>query len=151
MGIRFAATADVAALVQGGERMHALTRFRDQPYDPAKVSKAFTDIIQAGQGKYVLLVAENKTHIVGALVGVVEQQIFSNHYTASIMHIDVLPEARMGGWAVRLLKAFEQWAKNRGVIELGFGVNSEYDMQRIGQFAQRMGYRKVGENYVRRA
>ena len=35
----------------------------------------------------------------------------------------------------------------KGVVELGFGINSEDDMQRIGQFAQRMGYRKVGENY----
>ena len=95
------------------------------------------------------MVAESQGRIVGALMAVVEQQIFSDEWTASIMHIDVLPEARMGGWAVRLLKAFEQWAKNRGVVELGFGINSEDDMQRIGQFAQRMGYRKVGENYVR--
>ncbi len=55
----------------------------------------------------------------------------------------------MGGWGVRLLRAFEQWAKNRNAIEISFGINSEDNMQRIGQFATKMGYRKVGENYVR--
>lgn len=149
MGIRFATLSDVPALVEGGQRMHTLTRFRTQPYNATKVAKVFTEVITAGSGKYALMVAESNDLIVGALMGVVEQQIFSDEWTASIMHIDVLPEARMGGWAVRLLKAFEQWAKNRGVVELSFGINSEDDMQRIGQFAGRMGYRKVGENYVR--
>ena len=149
MGIRFATLTDVPALVEGGQRTHSLTRFRSQPYNAAKVSKVFTDIVQSGSTKYALMVAESQGRIVGALMAVVEQQIFSDEWTASIMHIDVLPEARMGGWAVRLLKAFEQWAKNRGVVELGFGINSEDDMQRIGKFAVRTGYRKVGENYVR--
>ncbi len=39
--------------------------------------------------------------------------------------------------------------KNRHVVEISFGINSDDYMQRIGQFAGRMGYRKVGENYVR--
>jgi hypothetical protein len=31
------------------------------------------------------------------------------------MYYDVLPDKRMGGYGVRLLKAFEQWCKNREV------------------------------------
>lgn len=151
MTIRSATVEDIAALVDGGRRMHALTRFRDQPYNEEKVAKAFNELILRGQGKYVYLVAEDaEDRIVGALIGVVEQQIFSDCFTASIMHYDVLPEARMGGHAVRLLKAFEQWAKNRKVIEINFGINSGADVETIGRFAQRMGYGKVGENYVLR-
>ncbi len=149
--IRLAEPKDLQALVQGGARMHQLTRFHAQPYNPQKVAQAFADLMNAGTAaKYLFLVAENaQGHIVGALIGLVEQQIFSNAWTASVMHYDVLPEARMGGYGVRLLKAFEQWAKNRNVIEITLGVNSGVETETIGAFVKKMGYTKVGENYVK--
>ena len=150
MPIRFATVADIPALVEGGKRMHALTRFRSQPYIEAKVAKAFEALITQGQGKYVFLVAEDgERRVVGALIGVIEQQIFSDAWTASVMHYDVLPEARMGGYAVRLLKAFETWAHNRDAIEISLGVNSGEALEKLSEFVLRMGYRKVGENYVK--
>lgn len=150
MPIRFATVADIPQLVEGGKRMHALTRFRSQPYIEAKVTRAFEELITQGQGKYVVLVAEDgDRRVVGALIGVLEQQIFSDAWTASVMHYDVLPEARMGGYGVRLLKAFERWAENRKVVEISLGVNSGEELEKLSQFALRMGYRKVGENYVR--
>jgi GNAT superfamily N-acetyltransferase/surface antigen len=88
--------------------------------------------------------------IVGGLIAVIEQHIFSDAFTASIMHIDVLPQARMGGYGVRLLKAFEGWAKNRNVAELYFGVNSQTGVAQIETLALRMGYEKVGGNYAKR-
>jgi GNAT superfamily N-acetyltransferase len=150
MTIRFATLADVPSLVEGGSRMHALTRFRSQPFNAQRVAQAFTDLITQGQGKYSFLVAASADgRIVGALIGVMEQQIFSDAYTASVMHFDVLPEARMGGHGVRLLRAFEKWAENRNATEICFGVNSDTEIEMLGRFATKMGYRKVGENYVR--
>jgi GNAT superfamily N-acetyltransferase len=150
MPIRFATLTDVPHLVEGGKKMHALTRFKNQPYIDARVTKAFSDLIAQGEGKYVFFVAENADkQIVGALIGVLEQQIFSELITASVMHFDVLPEARMGGWGVRLLKAFEQWAKNRSVFEIAMGVNSGTHAESIGVFLKKMGYASVGENFVR--
>lgn len=130
--------------------MHAITRFRTQPYNDLKVANALADLIERGKNKYVLLVAESsEKRIVGVLIGVLEQHIFSDHLVASVMHYDVLPEARMGGYGVRLLKAFEQWAKNRQVVEINFGVNSGDESEIVGRFAQKMGFAKVGENYVK--
>lgn len=152
MTIRFATLDDVPSLVEGGSRMHALTRFRSQPYNAQKVAQAFVDLVTQGQGKYAFLVATGaEQRVVGALIGVMEQQIFSDAYTASVMHFDVLPEARMGGHGVRLLKAFEQWAKNRNALEVFFGVNSNTEVEMLSRFATKMGYRKVGENYVKGA
>jgi GNAT superfamily N-acetyltransferase len=150
MPIRFATLNDVPHLVAGGKQMHALTRFKNQPYIEARVTKAFNDLIAQGEGKYVFFVAENaEKQLVGALIGVLEQQIFSELITASVMHFDVLPEARMGGWGVRLLKAFEQWAKNRNVFEIAMGVNSGIHAESIGVFLKKMGCASVGENFVR--
>ncbi|HEX5952325.1 MAG TPA: hypothetical protein VFY94_04035, partial [Rhodanobacteraceae bacterium] len=108
MAIRFATIDDVPALVAIGQRMHALTRFRSLDYKPAKVAQALSDVITKGQHKYVFFVGTGaEGRIVGGLLGVLEQHIFSDQLTASVMHFDVLPEARMGGHGVRLLKAFE--------------------------------------------
>jgi GNAT superfamily N-acetyltransferase len=150
MPIRLAKIDDVPALVEGGRRMHALTRFRHLEFDADKIARSFTDLIQKGQHKYVFLVAEDGTgRIVGALIGVLEQHIFSDQVTASVMHYDVLPEARMGGYGVRLLKAFEQWCANRKVVEISLGVNSGDAFEAVGRFITRVGYRKVGENFVK--
>jgi GNAT superfamily N-acetyltransferase len=150
MPIRFATLQDIPSLVDGGRRMHALTRFRDQPYLGEKVGQSFAELILKGEGKYVFFVAENRDQkVVGALIGVLDQQIFSDVITASVMHYDVLPEARAGGWGLRLLRAFEQWAINRKVFELVVGVNSGEDWEKIGTFLVKMGYEKTGENFVR--
>lgn len=40
----------------------------------------------------------------------------------------------------------------RDAVEINFGINSveeAQEMQRLGGFAMKMGYTKVGENYVR--
>jgi GNAT superfamily N-acetyltransferase len=65
------------------------------------------------------------------------------------MHFDVLPDSRMGGYGVRLLKAFEQWAANRKVVEINFGINSGEQLEALERFAGRMGYTKTGENFVK--
>lgn len=78
-----------------------------------------------------------------------EQHIFSAQLTASVMHYDVLPEKRMGGYGVRLLKSFEQWCKNRKVVEINLGINSLTEMDSVGQFVRKMGYSKTGENFVK--
>jgi GNAT superfamily N-acetyltransferase len=149
MPIRFATLQDMPDLLALGERMHALTRFRAQPFDRERLAQTFTALITQGQGKYAFMVAAKaQGRVVGGLLGVMEQQIFSPGWSASVMHYDVLPEARGGGYAVRLLKAFEQWAKNRQAVEINLGINSGGDFERVGRFAQRMGYSKIGENYV---
>lgn len=150
MPIRFATLEDIPALVEGGRRMHHHTRFRSFVYDPSRVAATFTQLIERGQGKYVVMVAEDTQHsVVGVLAAVLEQHIFSDQLVASVMHYDVLPEKRMGGHGVRLLRAFEQWCANRKVAEINLGVNSLTEMDRVGQFVRKMGYVKVGENFVK--
>ena len=150
MAIRFATMNDLPGLIEGASRMHALTRFKKLPFNAQRVGDAFANLIRDPSGKYVFFVATAiNESLVGALIGVLEQQIFTDAYTASIMHFDVLPEARMGGYAVRLLKAFEIWANNRNVVEISFGTNSGSDIDKVGRFALKMGYTKVGDNFIK--
>lgn len=147
MPIRMATLADIPALVEGGRRMHALTRFKRFDYNAERVARSFEQLITQGQGKYVFMVAEGaEKRIVGALIGVLEQHIFSEQLTASIMHFDVLPEARMGGYGVKLLLAFERWSVTRDAVEVSFGINSS---MAIGDFLGRIGYTQVGANFCK--
>jgi GNAT superfamily N-acetyltransferase len=151
MSIRFAKLADVPALVQLGRHMHAITRFKTLQYDEARVAKTLGAALTNNDGRYVCFVSEDSQgQVVGGLLAVLEKHIFSQQLTASIMHYDVLPAKRMGGYGVRLLKAFEQWCKNRQVAEINFGINSVEDaqeMQRLNGFARKMGYAQVGANH----
>lgn len=150
MPIRFATVKDIPALVTLGKRMHAITRFNRFVYDEARVAQALRAALEKGSGRYICFVAEDsKQQVVGGLLAVLEQHIFSEQLVASVMHYDVLPESRMGGYGVRLLRAFEQWSKNRKVTEISLGINSLTDMDSVGGFVRRMGYVKVGENFVK--
>lgn len=150
MPIRFANLQDIPALVELGRRMHQHTRFKAFNYDPARVATNFGQLIQQGQSKYVFMVAADAHgQMVGGLIAVLERHIFSDQAVASVMHYDVLPEKRMGGYGVRLLKAFEQWCENRQVVEINLGINSLTEMDSVGQFVRKMGYSKTGENFVR--
>ncbi len=150
MPIRFATLQDVPALVELGRQMHAITRFRALRFDGEQVRHALEAALTKGQDRYVLLVAANaQGAVVGGLLAVLERHLFSQQLTASIMHYDVLPQHRMGGYGLRLLKAFEQWCKNRAVVEINFGINSGVETDRVGRFARKLGYQKTGENYVR--
>ena len=153
MSIRFATPQDIPALVQLGQRVHTLSRFKSMPYDAQRVSQALHAAFEKSDGRYVCFVAtDSAQQVAGGLLAVLERNIFSDQISASIMHFDVLPEKRAAGYALRLIKAFEAWCKNRQVAEINFGINSVDDAQelaRLGRFATRLGYRKIGESYVR--
>lgn len=149
MPIRMASLADTPQPLERGRRMHALTRFQHfDNYKAERAAKAFESLITQGPHKYVFMVAEGaEQRVVGALIGVLEQHIFSEQLTASIMHFDVWPEARMGGYGIKLLKAFESWRRNRGVIEINFGINSVEGAAPEARFVNRLGYKCVGGNF----
>jgi hypothetical protein len=56
------------------------------------------------------------------------------------MHHDVLPDAWMGRYGVRLLKAFEQCCAYRKVVEISLGVNSGEAFENGVQFVLLIGY-----------
>ncbi len=68
-----------------------------------------------------------------------ERQIFSDLLTASVMHFVVLREKRMSGYGLRLLKAFEQWARNRKAMEIGFGITGGFKADAVCGFARNSG------------
>ena len=153
MPIRMARLEDIPALVEGGRRMHALTRFRHFDYLPEKVARSFEAVIRNGGNKYVFMVAEGlEGRLTGALIGAREAHLFTDQLTANLMHFDVLPEFRMGGYGLKLLLAFERWAQAAGATEICVGQNSaagEGDVAPFHRLMMSRGYQIAGLNYFR--
>ena len=119
MTIRFATPSDVPALVKLGKHMHAITRFRKFDYDEARVAQTLMSALVQGKDRYVCFVADDSQgEVVGGLLAVLENHIFSQQLTASIMHYDVLLEKRMGGYGVRLLKVLSSGAGTEKSLKL---------------------------------
>lgn len=150
MKIRFATLNDIPACIEGGRRMHALTRFSAYDYNAERVAQNLRAVIETGhaKGTHCFLVAEdNAGQIIGALIGCVERHFFSDLLVASVIHYDVLPDRRMGGAGLKLLTAYRKWAENRGVFELAVGINSGVELEKMDRFLSRLGFRRTGGNY----
>jgi L-amino acid N-acyltransferase YncA len=150
MAIRFATVQDIPALVALGQRIHGITRFQTLAYDEARVAQTLHAALTQRKDRYVCFVAVAADgQVVGLLLGVLERHIFTHQFTASVMVYAVLPERRTGGHGLRLMKAFEQWARNRQVAEIAFGINSGAEHDAVAAFARKLGFVGVGENLVK--
>jgi GNAT superfamily N-acetyltransferase len=150
MPIRPATLQDIPALVEASSQMLALTRLKTLPFNPQKTTNELAGLINYPNGKYLLIVAQDgQSVVVGGLVGVIEQPLFSDALVANVVYVAVLPSARMGGYGVRLLKVFEGWAKARSAAQVCFGINSGVSLGSLSGLARKLGYQCVGENFVK--
>jgi GNAT superfamily N-acetyltransferase len=61
----------------------------------------------------------------------------------------VTPEHR-GRTGMRLIKAFEAWAWDRGADEITLGISTEVDPERTAALYARLGYRRSGITTIKR-
>ena len=98
----------MATMIALGRRLQAESRFRALPYDEARL-QAFGRIGLA-KGNPGLIVAERDGQMVGMAVVVLGEHFFSAAQTATVQLIYVVPEARGGMSAVKLLRAIRRWS-----------------------------------------
>jgi GNAT superfamily N-acetyltransferase len=79
--------------------------------------------------------------------GYVSKYYFSDQIVASDIAWFVLPEFRGTMIGVRLLDAFENWAKAKGVEELRIGISTGVNMEAFDRLMKKRGYSMVGTNY----
>lgn len=144
--IRTADQADVAGVVALAQTMHAESPvYRVRPFDPRRVAVTFLGLLPAG-GAFV---AESDGKIVGLLAGYLVEDFFGSAVIAGEHALYVLPEVRGGTAAVRLLGAFESWAKAHGAIGGFLGVTAGIDDERVAELYVRLGYRPAGAAFAK--
>lgn len=152
MNVRFATLNDIPDCIELGFRVQSATGLSRFTYDRATVEKNLRDLIVVGQQRRrshcFLLADDGQGLLVGGLIGCIEAHIFSPRPVANMIAYGVSPGHRMTGAAVRLMKAFVEWAKRRDAYEINAGINSGIDLDRTDRFMKKMGFTKTGSNYA---
>jgi len=131
---------DVPALVAMGRQFAQTEMYRDVLREnPDQMTVVATNLIEHESG--TVLVLEREGVLVGMIGIVCTLHFLSGEMYAGEVFWWVTPEKRGDG--VRLLKAAESWAIERGAKTLQMIAPTE----RVGQFYDRMGFARMETSY----
>ena len=100
-----------------------------------------------GNPDSVIIVAEHDGQVVGMLIGFVTEHPFIDTRVATEIGFYVSPEHRGGRKAIRLAKAFEEWAMSKSADDLVLGdVKAIKD---LSGFYNKLGYTPTEGLYVK--
>jgi GNAT superfamily N-acetyltransferase len=149
MVIRPVRYEDIDEIIEMGARMHAESAYDFLPFDRDKVRHLITTYAENPESRCVL-VAEEKDILVGMFGGYLTNYFFCNETLACDITLFVAQEYRGSSAAVRLIRAFRDWAAARGAREICLGVSTDVNRERTGKFYERMGFARVGGIYKQR-
>ena len=133
---------DITSLVDIGERMHNTGSFKNIKYNKDKLFKlAFSSI---GSERRVWLVAEDENGYIGMMGGFINEYYFSDEKYAADYLIYIPEERRGGKAAIKLLDAFEKWAKKRDVKEIRLGTANGTKPEEVKKFYEWRKYDFIG-------
>lgn len=149
MHIRSARSEDAATILEMGERLHQEGAYRFLPFDREKVRRWIEGYLTLHERR-CLFVAERSGVLAGMLGGYLDDYFFCDELVAHDAFVFVERERRGSVAAVRLIRAFREWATARHARELCLGISSGVNTERVGRFYERMGLTRVGAIYKQR-
>lgn len=149
MTIRRATLDDKQALLELGRKMRAESpRFSKLDYSDAKAEQLFMVLLSNPNG--VVLLAENDSEIIGMMAGFASEHFFSQQLFATDFVLFIEPDHRGGSSAMRLIKEFEKWARDLGVVEIVLGISTEVHAGRTADLYARLGFDQSGITMIKR-
>ena len=142
--IRPATEADIPYLIMLASVMHAESSFASVPFDAEVL--ALTVIRLLDDQQFVML-AEIDGRIVGAMLGAATPFAFSHAMMAQDVALFVHPGARGRLVSVRLVHAFEDWAKQHDCLQIRPNVSS--GCEAACRLYGLLGYRPVGVSFLK--
>lgn len=139
--IRPARHDDIPRLVELGAIMHATTCFSHLEYSTDRTGSFLASLID---GLGVVFVAEVNGEVVGGMPGAVTEQWFNNDLVAYEYCLFVEPGKRQGIIAMRLLLAFQEWAKIKGAKTIHLGITTGVNVEGTARLYKRLGYEYSG-------
>jgi GNAT superfamily N-acetyltransferase len=146
MIVRTLRREDIDRLVPMGRRMHGETAYSFLPFDEDKIRQLMGGIIERPDA-WCGLVAEDCGKPVGMLGGYLTTYFFCDEKLACDLILFVEPEWRGSSAAARLIRAFREWAVERGARELCLSVSTGACAGAIGRFYRGLGFAQVGGVY----
>lgn len=139
--IRPAQLSDVSTIVEIGAVLHCTSAYRDISYNRVKVASLMESLINGGG---VVFVAERDGLVVGGIAGGVTAHWFSDELVGYEYSFFILPEARHGLIATKLLLAMKSWCKAQGAKTLRIGITTGINVEGTARFYRHMGFMDAG-------
>jgi GNAT superfamily N-acetyltransferase len=140
---------DLDELVEMGSRMHKEGAYSFLPYDHEKVRQLIASYINDSETQCGLIAEEN-TRIVGMFAGYLIDYFFCNETIACDMVLYVDQPYRGSSAAVRLVRAFREWAIDRGAREICLSISTNIAQEKTGRFYEKLGLVHSGDVYKER-
>ncbi len=137
--IRPMSPADVAQCIAFGKEMHDESYFKDMDFSEEKLQQLW-HLITLKPDAFCAFVAEKEERIIGLFIGVCQEHWFGNDKVSCDLALFVTKEERGGTAAVRLIKAYEQWARDVGAAEIHIGTSTNVNSERITKLFEKMGF-----------
>ena len=139
--IRVATINDIETLVRLGQMLHEASELKRHTYKPMKVADLLYSVIS---GLGVVFVAEKDGEVIGAFAGGLTELWYSDTVVAFDYCIFIKPDKRHGRTAIRLLIAFETWAREMGAKEIHMGITTGINVDSTSRLYQSQGFTLVG-------
>lgn len=143
--IRVATPDDIPRIIELGITLHATTSYASQPYVHEKAAAHLRELI-AGAG--VVFVADIGGEVVGAMAGGIVDQWFNHELVAYDYSIFVEPSHRHGITALRLVRAFVEWARLKGATRVEMGICTGVNVEGVGRLYEHAGFHLAGPLYA---
>lgn len=140
---------DIDVCIEMGEAMHQESRYNPYEFNKDKILQLINATFTNPES-YSMFVVEDSEEIVGLLVGVCVEYWFGTDKQTADLAIYVKPEKRGSSAVGRLIRAYEKWASNLGVKEIGVSTSTGVETERTTMLFQRLGYEPAAYAYSKR-
>jgi GNAT superfamily N-acetyltransferase len=150
MLIRDFTADDMPQIIALGRQMHKESSYNGLDFDDDTVMD-LADQWLSNPEIYFCRVAEDKQkEIFGMYVGLISSYYFGKDLVANDLLLFVVPDRRGSIAAVKLIKEFEQWAKDKGAAEVRPALSTGVKVEETKQLYEALGYEAVGFTFNKR-
>lgn len=139
--IRPAKHEDIPRLVELGALLHKTSSFSRMSYNPEKVGDLLGQLID---GLGVVFAAEIDGQVIGGFAGALTEPWFGDDLIAYDYSFFIEPGKRQGFIAIKLILAFQEWAKAKGAKEIQVGITTGINVAGTTRLYRRLGFEYNG-------
>lgn len=135
---------DALELVELGRTFHKESRFSKGPYNEEAIWKLLKTVVKNPETFYISFYRNIDNKIVGFILGQLTEEFFTGTLLAKDLSMFVDKEHRGSFIFVKLLKAFENWAKDKGAQKMMLFHATGIGSEKASSLFTRLGYAQYG-------
>lgn len=143
MTIRDATISDLPRIIELGVMLHKESpRFSRSPFNEGKAADFLAGLIHGDRG--FLVVADREGEIIGGMAGMIVSEWFSDEPFAYDVSLFIEPKHRGSILPMRLLLAYKEWARSKGVRRAVGGIGTGINVEKTAALYRRVGMEEIG-------